>query len=64
MGKEIQTSHFSEQDLAQYRACLEDETALLRQRFVQGAPSTTCDIGGFETVPAGSGPTWRNTAMT
>ncbi len=48
MGKEIHSCQFSEQDIARYRASLENETALLRQWFVDDALSSTCDVGGFE----------------
>ena len=48
MGEEIHTGHFSDQDIAHYRACLESETALLRQWFSHGAFSPAGDIGGFE----------------
>jgi gamma-glutamyl:cysteine ligase YbdK (ATP-grasp superfamily) len=48
MGREIHSCRFSQQDIAHYRACLENETALLRQWFADDALSPTCDIGGFE----------------
>ncbi len=48
MGEEIHSSHFSEQDIAHYRASLENETALLRQWFAHAAFSPTGGIGGFE----------------
>lgn len=48
MGQEIASAEFEAQDFAQFRARLEQETALLADRFAQGGFTEQGGVGGFE----------------
>ena len=48
MGQEINTSHFSARDFANFAEHLREETTLLEHWFKEGRLDESTGIGGFE----------------